>query len=266
MPLSAADRQLAEYTVKELATILRKRAGRKGTRLARLIAELEAAVPGRHLLQIIDTLGDVLAKQADELSLSVATHADALARIEPLNRGSAQWLTAFFATAEGPDISDVVVRNLEQLSSDFLLESHHVVEHRIRKHFPVLQQKFPQLPGDGDRPGQMAMITVALPAQLHRGARYYNLEGKKTALAALRRQLPARDVNVTTLLNTAFPDSRVRSMAYRDFLHELSAFYKREVPLVYTSATLPTRGTGGIREALLQIARITEVPESIIVP
>jgi hypothetical protein len=263
MAVSAQDYRILVHTVEDLARVLRKRAGRKGTRLARLAADLAQAAPNHHLLQIMETVGDVLATQTDKITLAVGPHRAMTDALDPLNRGAAYWLTSFFAVAEGPRLTDNVILSMETHTADFLLESHHVVEVRAWKYHPELQSAFPASPGEA-RPGEKAMWAIAIPAELHRGARYINLERKTTRLSQLRKALPERGYNLSARLVEAFPESYLQTVPYPVYLQQLSAFYKADMPGLYARVTLPGGLPGGMREALLQIARATNVDLSMI--
>lgn len=265
MAMSAQDSRLLVHSVEELAMVVRKRAGRKGSRLARLTADLAQAAPNYHLIQVVDLIGGVLARQTDKITLSVGPHQALTGVLEPLNRGAAYWLTSFFAVAEGPRLTDNVILNMEQHAADLLLESHHVVEVRAWEHYAELQSAFPAVAADG-RPGERAMWAIAIPSELHRGARYANLERKTTRMAQLRRGLPAREYNLTTNLMQAFPESYLETVPLPTYLQQLSEFYRTELPGLYQPVMPSGEPPGGMREALLRIADATSVSRLVIAP
>ncbi|MEV6596581.1 hypothetical protein AB0M36_06880 [Actinoplanes sp. NPDC051346] len=257
MTLSTATKSKIIARFEKIAQLMRRRAGRRGTRLAVVVQHISDAFPKDRVFHLLDVVGHSLAKRTDELVLITGKHTDVQDQIRDLNRAGKVWLTTFMGPAQGNTITRQLVVEIEQSAADFIFESHHVVEARLRTRYPELRNAF----ASGDE-----MITVAIPSGLHRGARYAPLEARTVKLKQLRDALPDRDFNLTALLMTKFDDAYFATPGkdYRTFLTELSGFYKQHLPEMYKPAG--PAATHGIHAALVQIATKTGVSPSILVP
>jgi hypothetical protein len=200
-------------------------------------------------------LGNALGRQTDALLFLVGPHTTVQGKVRNLNDGSKAWLTAFHGPMQGRRVTLDVVQEIEETAADFVLESHHVAEARIRKFYGTDLRAYWK-PGttdvDPDR-----MITIAIPSGLHRGARYAPLEAKSARLKALRKKLPSRKFNLTDELIARFPDSYLSSTPFPTYLRDLAVFYKAKLPDLYPEVALPNGEKGGILAALKLIAKDT---------
>jgi len=252
-----AARELVE-TLGDVMRAVRRKARRRGSRLSVLADRLAAAFPADQLFKVMDEVGLALGRQTDNVLLAVDPHAAVRASVVDINQGAKAWLAAFHGPMQGRTITTSVVREIEQLTADFLLESHHVVESRVRSIY-AQQLKAYWKPGTSEVDPQR-MITIAIPAALHRGARYAPIEAKTARLAALRDTLPDQLFNLTDALLKRFPDSYLKSTPFPTYLRELAEFYRTNLPGLYPKVTLPDGRSGGLLEALQRIAQDTNCP------
>jgi hypothetical protein len=252
MALSVKSKQRIIKIFEQISWALKRKAGRKGTRLGVVATRLTKAFPGDRIFRMLNVAGDYLARRTDNLALSTGPHGTVKVPLSDLNRASKAWLIAFFGPARGTKFGREALEELEGTTADFVLESHHVVPMELAERYKAELAAF--VTEIGKPPNIDAMITCAIPAGLHRGARYYPLELKSPRLAKLRKSLPSRGYNLTDSLRTEFSVAKVANMPFDEYLTKLSAFYRKELPELYREVALPGGGKGGIREALLQVA------------
>lgn len=262
MGLTAKARQRIIDTFQEIAQLLKRKAKQPGTRLQVLADRLAKAFPGDRIFRMLDVVGDLLGRQTDALALKAGAHGSVRPPLVDLNRAGKAWLSAFYGPAQGTRFGQRVLKDIEATAADFVFESHHVVEVRVRKHYAKDLAAF--VTKAGEPPDPDAMIAIAIPAGLHRGARYYPLELKSPRLRKLRESLESRPYNLTERLQVEFPDSKLATLPFPDYLSQLSEFYKKELPEFYREVVLPDGSTGGFRAALLQVAQKTGQPVGLI--
>lgn len=259
--LTEEQTRLLLSTFADVMRAVRRNAGKRGSRLSVLAQRLRRSFPEEQFLRVMDLMGNALGRRTDEVVLLVGSHAEVKGTVKNLNEGVKAWLTAYHGPMQGRKVSLRVVREVEESAAVFFLESHHVVEKRVRKFYgPDL---FPYWEPGTTVPDPDRMITMAIPAGLHRGARYVPIEAKSPRLEALRKKLPDRSFNLTDELEKEFPDSYfepeppIPKPPFPVYLRKLADFYKSRLPELYPTVVLPNGEKGGILSALERIAADT---------
>lgn len=258
--IDPADQKKIINTFRRIAWVVKKKAGKQGSHLQIVSRRLAQHFPGDQIFRLLDVVGDFLGRRTDALTLRVDTHGTVAGSLTELNRASKAWLIAFFGPAQGTNFGKRILADLEATAADFVLESHHAVPREARKFYSRELAVFP--PDERET----AMIAIAIPAGLHRGARYYPLEGKSPRLKQIRDSLPDRQYNLTDRMRSRFTEDYMSRTPFPTYLKELSEWYKSELPELYKHTDLPGGGRGGIREALILIAQKTNVDVNVIAP
>ena len=244
---------------------------REGSYIKIFQAELVKAFPKDLIFQILDPLGDLIGRRANDTFLIFGPHIDMVATGRPIKQAGRAWAVALL----GPGMNRLkfdaqLVAEIESLAADFFVESHHVFPVEFLK---IFQSDLAALGSDLE--SIIAQATgVLTPAHLHRGVAYLPLEVKTARIADVRKALPSPKFNLTDALRKKFPKSTVAAgraagtTTLDSFLTELSDFYRETLPTLYIDQKLPNKAPSGFRGALVDFANRAgrPNPEQLILP